>query len=142
MNSEKRTYVFEIPDEWHYEQQLALRTICLGENAKDEFNVVEFVPPENSKNPTPVPIVTLKPSVLPMATMVGLELTPPVTFRLRAGSGPVYITGQHVTCKLPREDEDEDEEEVEVEEEIQDESPTKPIKRQATTKTAGTAKVQ
>uniref|UniRef100_A0A8C3TL51 Nucleoplasmin core domain-containing protein n=1 Tax=Chelydra serpentina TaxID=8475 RepID=A0A8C3TL51_CHESE len=68
--------------------------ICLGEQAKDEFNVVEIVPSEDSQDTTPVPLATLKPSVLPM-----VSLTPPVTFRLRAGSGPVYITGQHVTCK-------------------------------------------
>lgn len=30
---------------------------------------------------------------------MGVELTPPVTFRLRAGSGPVYISGQHVSRK-------------------------------------------
>uniref|UniRef100_A0A8C4XVQ3 Nucleophosmin/nucleoplasmin 2 n=1 Tax=Gopherus evgoodei TaxID=1825980 RepID=A0A8C4XVQ3_9SAUR len=72
--------------------------ICLGEKAKDEFNVVEIVPSEDSQDTTPVPLATLKPSVLPMVS-TRVELTPPVTFRLRAGSGPVYITGQHVTCK-------------------------------------------
>ena len=30
---------------------------------------------------------------------MGVELTPPVTFRLRAGSGPVYISGQHVSSE-------------------------------------------
>lgn len=30
---------------------------------------------------------------------MGVELTPPVTFRLRAGSGPLYISGQHVSSK-------------------------------------------
>lgn len=30
---------------------------------------------------------------------MGLEVTPPVTFRLRAGSGPVYISGQHISRK-------------------------------------------
>lgn len=25
----------------------------------------------------------------------GFEITPPVTFRLQSGSGPVYISGQH-----------------------------------------------
>ncbi|XP_065440677.1 nucleoplasmin-2 isoform X1 [Chrysemys picta bellii] len=148
LNHEKQTYTFKIPDEWKYEQQLALRTICLGEKAKDEFNVVEIVPSEDSQDTTPVPLATLKPSVLPMATMVGVELTPPVTFRLRAGSGPVYITGQHVTCKrmervvpdLSWDEEEEEEEEVAEEEESQEDSPPKAIKHPASNKRGSIAK--
>ncbi|TFK08185.1 Nucleoplasmin ATPase [Platysternon megacephalum] len=144
LNHEKQTYTFKIPDEWKYEQQLALRTICLGEKAKDEFNVVEIVPSEDSQDTTPVPLATLKPSVLPMATMVGVELTPPVTFRLRAGSGPVYITGQHVTL-VPDlswdEEEEEEEEEVAEEEESQEDSPPKAIKHPASNKRGSIAKV-
>uniref|UniRef100_A0A8C8RZN8 Nucleophosmin/nucleoplasmin 2 n=1 Tax=Pelusios castaneus TaxID=367368 RepID=A0A8C8RZN8_9SAUR len=144
LNSEKKSYTFKIPAEWKYEQQLALRTICLGEKANDEFNVVEIVPSEESQDTSPVPLATLKPSVLPMATMVGIELTPPVTFRLRAGSGPVYITGQHVTL-IPDlswdEEEEEEEEEVAEEEESQEESPPKPIKHQASNKRGNIAKV-
>ena len=92
--------------------------------ARDEFHVVEIVPAEEGDARAPVPLATLKPSVLPMvsaqgrgcsgegaaaggcchppvfqATLVGVELTPPVTFHLRAGSGPVYISGQHVSSK-------------------------------------------
>uniref|UniRef100_A0A452GWR8 Nucleoplasmin core domain-containing protein n=1 Tax=Gopherus agassizii TaxID=38772 RepID=A0A452GWR8_9SAUR len=144
-----QTYTFKIPDEWKYEQQLALRTICLGEKAKDEFNVVEIVPSEDSQDTTPVPLATLKPSVLPMATMVGVELTPPVTFRLRAGSGPVYITGQHprLLCfaVVPDlswdEEEEEEEEEVAEEEESQEDSPPKAIKHPASNKRGSIAKV-
>nr|XP_014435243.1 nucleoplasmin-2 isoform X3 [Pelodiscus sinensis] len=143
LSREKQTYTFQIPQKWKYEQQLALRTICLGERAKDEFNVVEIVPSEDSKDTTPVPLATLKPSVLPMASMVGVELTPPVTFRLRAGSGPVYITGQHVTL-IPDlswdEEEEEEEEEVAEEESSQEESPPKPIKHAAPNKRGNIAK--
>uniref|UniRef100_A0A8C7DVZ4 Alkylated DNA repair protein AlkB homologue 8 N-terminal domain-containing protein n=1 Tax=Naja naja TaxID=35670 RepID=A0A8C7DVZ4_NAJNA len=74
------------------------RWICLGENAKDEFHVVEIVPPKSSIISTPVHIATLKLSILPMVT--GLDLTPPITFRLKSGSGPVYLAGQHVTEDL------------------------------------------
>uniref|UniRef100_A0A8C0IYK3 Nucleophosmin/nucleoplasmin 2 n=1 Tax=Chelonoidis abingdonii TaxID=106734 RepID=A0A8C0IYK3_CHEAB len=139
----KQTYTFKIPDEWKYEQQLALRTICLGEKAKDEFNVVEIVPSEDSQDTAPVPLATLKPSVLPMATMVGVELTPPVTFRLRAGSGPVYITGQHITLvpDLSWDEEEEEEEEVAEEEESQEDSPPKAIKHPASNKRGSIAKV-
>ncbi|XP_067168487.1 nucleoplasmin-2 isoform X2 [Apteryx mantelli] len=137
LSSEKDSYTFQVPDEWQYEQQLALRTICLGEKARDEFHVVEIVPAEDGEGPhAPIPLATLKPSVLPMATLVGVELTPPVTFRLRAGSGPVYISGQHVSL-MPNLSWDE--EEVE-EEESAEESPEKPPKVQAAKKGSGAAK--
>ncbi|XP_075457549.1 nucleoplasmin-2 isoform X2 [Ascaphus truei] len=139
LSEQSKTSVFKVSDDDDkYEHQLALRTICLGEKAKDEFHVVEIVDGSDGK---PVPIATLKPSILPMATMVGVELTPPITFRLRAGSGPVYISGQHVALE---EDlswaEDEVEEEIEEEEEEDAESPPKPVKRPAATKKAGPAK--
>uniref|UniRef100_A0A8B9Z2V1 Nucleophosmin/nucleoplasmin 2 n=1 Tax=Buteo japonicus TaxID=224669 RepID=A0A8B9Z2V1_9AVES len=100
LSSERDSYTFQVPEEWQCEQQLALRTICLGEMARDEFHVVEIVLAEGGAR-SPVPLATLKPSVLPMvsATLMGVELTPPVTFHLRAGSGPVYISGQHVSSK-------------------------------------------
>ncbi|XP_015738558.1 nucleoplasmin-2 [Coturnix japonica] len=98
LSSERSSYTFQMPEEWQCEQQLALRTICLGAQARDEFHVLELVPNEEG---AAVPLATLKPSVLPMVTLVGVELTPPVTFRLRAGSGPVYISGQHVASKTP-----------------------------------------
>uniref|UniRef100_A0A8B9R8J3 Nucleophosmin/nucleoplasmin 2 n=1 Tax=Anas platyrhynchos TaxID=8839 RepID=A0A8B9R8J3_ANAPL len=123
LSSQRPSYTFQAPQEWHCEQQLALRTVCLGEKARDEFHVVEIVPP--LPEDTPVPIATLKPSVLPMATLGGVELTPPVTFRLRAGSGPVYISGQHISLMpdLSWEEEEEEEEEDEGDEE---EEPPKP----------------
>ncbi|XP_018421713.1 PREDICTED: nucleoplasmin-2 [Nanorana parkeri] len=142
LNEQNKTFVFKVADEDKSEHQLALRTVCLGSNAKDEFHVVEIVPQvvEGSAN-KPVPIATLKPSILPMATMMGIELTPPVTFQLKSGSGPVYISGQHVALE---EDyswaEDEGEEEVEEEEEEEEESPPKAVKRPAASKKAGQAK--
>ncbi|XP_014817649.1 PREDICTED: nucleoplasmin ATPase-like, partial [Calidris pugnax] len=71
--------------------------ICLGEAAPDEFHVVEILQVEEGDTRPSVPLATLKPSVLPMATLVGVELTPPVTFHLRAGSGPIYLSGQHIS---------------------------------------------
>nr|XP_013811234.1 PREDICTED: nucleoplasmin-2 [Apteryx mantelli mantelli] len=69
LSSEKDSYTFQVPDEWQYEQQLALRTICLGEKARDEFHVVEIVPAEDGEGPhAPIPLATLKPSVLPMVS--------------------------------------------------------------------------
>ncbi|XP_072005465.1 nucleoplasmin-2 isoform X2 [Engystomops pustulosus] len=143
LNEQNKTFVFKVSDEDKSEHQLALRTVCLGDKAKDEFHIVEIVPQEvEGSDSQPVPIATLKPSILPMATMVGIELTPPITFRLKAGSGPVYISGQHIALE---EDyswaEEEGEEEVEEEEEEEDpESPPKPVKRPAASKKGSQAK--
>nr|Q1HTZ8.1 RecName: Full=Nucleoplasmin [Rhinella marina]ABC69370.1 nucleoplasmin [Rhinella marina] len=142
LNEQNKTFVFKVSDEDKSEHQLALRTVCLGDKAKDEFHVVEIVPQVEGSDVQPVPIASLKPSILPMATMVGIELTPPVTFRLKAGSGPVYISGQHIALE---EDyswaEEEGEEEVEEEEEEEDpESPPKAVKRPAASKKGSQAK--
>ncbi|XP_072702294.1 nucleoplasmin-2 [Ciconia boyciana] len=138
LSCERDSYTFQVPEEWQCEQQLALRTICLGEMARDEFHVVEIVPAEEGDARAPVPLATLKPSVLPMATLVGVELTPPVTFHLRAGSGPVYISGQHVSMmpNLSWDEEEEEEEEDAEEEEPAEEFPEKPPKGQAAKKSS------
>ncbi|XP_044293335.1 nucleoplasmin-like [Varanus komodoensis] len=136
LSGENPTYTFDVPKEWSYEQQLALRTICLGENAKDEFNIVEIIPPKNSKEPTPIHIATLKLSVLPMATLSGFDLTPPVTFRLKSGSGPIFLAGQHVTVGLPWNREEEESssappsslEDEDLENSSKEYSPAKPAK--------------
>ncbi|XP_010182651.1 PREDICTED: nucleoplasmin-like, partial [Mesitornis unicolor] len=126
LSRERDSYTFQVSEEWQCEQQLALRTICLGETARDEFHVVEVVAAEEGDARAPVPLATLKPSVLPMAPLAGVELTPPVTFHLRTGSGPVYISGQHVSMmpNLSWEEEEEEEEE-DAEEEEEEETPEK-----------------
>nr|XP_009676000.1 PREDICTED: nucleoplasmin-2 [Struthio camelus australis] len=107
LSSERDSYTFQVPDEWQYEQQLALRTICLGEKARDEFHVVEIVPAEDGEAPrAPVPLATLKPSVL-------VELASPTV--------------------MPNLSWDEEEEAAE-EEESAEESPEKPPKAQAAKK--------
>ncbi|XP_040271757.1 nucleoplasmin-2 isoform X2 [Bufo bufo] len=142
LNEQNKTFVFKVSDDDKSEHQLALRTVCLGDKAKDEFHVVEIVPQVEGSDVQPVPIASLKPSILPMATMMGIELTPPITFRLKAGSGPVYISGQHIALE---EDyswaEEEGEEEIEEEEEEEDpESPPKAVKRPAASKKGSQAK--
>uniref|UniRef100_A0A674GCE9 Nucleophosmin/nucleoplasmin 2 n=1 Tax=Taeniopygia guttata TaxID=59729 RepID=A0A674GCE9_TAEGU len=115
---------FRAPEDWRCEQQLVLRTVCLGEAARDEFHVLEVLP-EDGENRTPVPLATLRPSVLPSTSLAGVELTPPVTFRLRAGSGPLFVSGQHVSLMDLSSEEDEDDDE---EEEAAEETPKKPPK--------------
>ncbi|XP_051496901.1 nucleoplasmin-2 isoform X2 [Apus apus] len=134
LSSRQDSYTFPVSEDWQGEQQLALRTICLGETARDEFHVVEIVPTEEGGACTPVPLATLKPTVLPMATLVGVELTPPVTFRLRTGSGPVYISGQHFSMVPGLSWDEEEEEEEEEEDAEEEESPRKPPKGQAAKK--------
>uniref|UniRef100_A0A670JIJ2 Nucleoplasmin core domain-containing protein n=1 Tax=Podarcis muralis TaxID=64176 RepID=A0A670JIJ2_PODMU len=68
--------------EWSCDQQLSLRKVCLGENAKDEISLVEITPPEDSKALTAMCVATLKLSVLPV---------------LKSGSGPVYFARQHLS---------------------------------------------
>lgn len=38
--------------------------------------------------------------LLPQMSLGGFEITPPVTFRLQSGSGPVHISGQHFVREL------------------------------------------
>ncbi|XP_073909557.1 nucleoplasmin-2 [Castor canadensis] len=92
LNQEKRTCTFR-PQVEKESCRLLLNVICLGEKAKEEVNRVEIVNQEDRKV-QPVTIASLKASVLPMVTMMGVELCPPVTFQLRAGSGPVFLCGQ------------------------------------------------
>lgn len=106
----KQEYKVEIDDDDETEQQLSLRAVCLGAEAEDKFHMVELEGLTFDGKTTTVPLAALKPSVLPSVTLGGFEITPPVTFRLQAGSGPVYISGQHfVGVKEPEEDEDEEE---------------------------------
>ncbi|XP_057642303.1 nucleoplasmin-2 isoform X2 [Chionomys nivalis] len=152
LNQDKQTCTFKPQVERKDSCKLLLSTICLGEKAKEEVNRVEILPPANQEDrKLPVTIASLKASVLPMVTMTGVELCPPVTFRLRAGSGPVFLSGQecYETSDLPWED-DEEEEEEEVEEEDEDEdvdldlsieeTPTKQVKRAAPHKQTSLAK--
>ncbi|KAJ7416852.1 hypothetical protein BTVI_34469 [Pitangus sulphuratus] len=71
--------------------------ICLGADAGDELHVVAVDSKNASGERRPVPIATLRSSVLPMISLRALELVPPVTFVLQCGSGPVYLSGQLVT---------------------------------------------
>ncbi|XP_029459717.1 nucleoplasmin-2 isoform X2 [Rhinatrema bivittatum] len=139
LNEQSRTYLFKVMETDKYEYQLVLRTVCLGENAKDEVNIVEIISrPGEGGDGEGVPVATLRSSILPMATVAGFELNPPVAFRLKVGSGPVYISGQHIALEADYSWMEEEEEEEAEEEEV--ESPPKPVKRPAANKKMGQAK--
>ncbi|XP_076786596.1 nucleoplasmin-2 [Arvicanthis niloticus] len=145
LNQEKQICTFRAQGEKRDTCKLLLSTICLGEKAKEEVNRVEILSQEERK--PAITIATLKASVLPMVTVTGMELYPPVTFRLRAGSGPVFLSGLecYETSDLSWED-DEEEEEEEEEEEDEDadvsleEIPVKQVKRAAPQKQMSVAK--
>ncbi|XP_021059683.1 nucleoplasmin-2 [Mus pahari] len=147
LNQEKPTCIFRGQGERKDSCKLLLSTICLGEKAKEEVNRVEVLSQEDRK--PPITIATLKASVLPMVTVSGIELSPPVTFRLRTGSGPVFLSGLecYETSDLTWEDDEEDEgEEEEEEDEDEDadisleEIPVKQVKRVAPQKQMSIAK--
>ncbi|XP_044237989.1 nucleoplasmin-3 isoform X2 [Ursus americanus] len=95
--------------------------LCLTEGAKDECNVVEVVARNHDHQEIAVPVANLKLSCQPMLSLDDFQLQPPVTFRLKSGSGPVRITGRHqiVTISNDVSEEEESEEEGSEEEEAE-----------------------
>ncbi|XP_054660763.1 beta-3 adrenergic receptor [Grus americana] len=98
LNTGTRSCVVKEDDDF-LEHLLMLRTICLGAEARDELHVVAVDSKNTYGDHKPVPIAALRTSVLPMISLKGLELVPPVTFVLQCGAGPVYLSGQHVTLE-------------------------------------------
>ncbi|XP_025226859.1 nucleophosmin-like isoform X2 [Theropithecus gelada] len=97
------------------EHQLSLRTVSLGAGAKDELHIVEAEAMNYEGSPVKVTLATLKMSVQPTVSLGAFEITPPVVLRLKCGSGPVHISGQHlVAVEEDAESEDEEEEDVKL----------------------------
>ncbi|KAG3261141.1 NPM1 [Ictidomys tridecemlineatus] len=109
-----KDYHFNV-DHDETEHQLSLRTVSLEAGAKDELHIVEAEAMNYEGSPTKVTLATLKMSVQPTVSLGGFEITSPVVLRLKCGSGPVHISGQHlVTVEEDAESEDEEEENVEL----------------------------
>ncbi|KAM8766095.1 nucleophosmin isoform 1-T1 [Rhynchonycteris naso] len=109
-----KDYHFKVDNDEN-EHQLSLRTVSLGAGAKDELHIVEAEAMNYEGSPIKVTLATLKMSVQPTVSLGGFEITPPVVLRLKCGSGPVHISGQHlVAVEEDAESEDEDEEDVKV----------------------------
>uniref|UniRef100_A0A2K6DNK4 Nucleophosmin n=1 Tax=Macaca nemestrina TaxID=9545 RepID=A0A2K6DNK4_MACNE len=97
------------------EHQLSLRTVSLGAGAEDELHIVEAEATNYKGSPIKVTLATLKMSVQPTVSLGGFKVTPPVDLRLKCGSGPVHISGQHlVAVEEDAESEDEEEEDVKL----------------------------
>ncbi|XP_041049834.1 nucleophosmin-like isoform X2 [Carcharodon carcharias] len=99
-------------DDDESEHQLSLRTVCLGAGASDDLHLVEAEGLNSEGKNMKITLAALKLSVQPTVSLGGFEITPPVTFRLKSGAGPVYISGQHLIA-LDDEDLDSDEDDLE-----------------------------
>ena len=109
-----RDYHFKVDNDEN-EHQLSSRTVSLGAGAKDELQIVEAEAMNYEGSPIKVTLATLKMSVQPTVSLGGFEITPPVVLRLKCGSGPVHISGQHlVAVEEDAESEEEEEEEVKL----------------------------
>ncbi|XP_060765180.1 nucleophosmin 1a [Neoarius graeffei] len=113
------------PEDDDFEHQLSVRMACVDQATKDELNVVEVEGQDSEGQKVKAVLATLKPSTMPSVCLGGFEITPPVVFRLRTGSGPVYVSGQHLVMMGGDQSFDEDDEEEEEEEEEETRTPLK-----------------
>ncbi|XP_026129273.1 nucleophosmin [Carassius auratus] len=107
---------FNPEDDDDYDHQLSVRMACVDPTTKDELNIVEIEGQDSEGQKVKAVLATLRPSTLPSVCLGGFEITPPVVFRLRSGSGPVHISGQHLVIMGGDQSFDEEEEEEEEEE--------------------------
>ncbi|XP_074527588.1 nucleophosmin 1a [Halichoeres trimaculatus] len=108
------------PEEDDFEHQLDLRMACVDATSKDELHTVEVEGQDTEGQKIKAVLVSLRPSTLPSVCLGGFAITPPAVFRLRAGSGPVHLSGQHLIMMEADQtfDEEDDEEEEEEEEDV------------------------
>ncbi|XP_028906187.1 nucleophosmin isoform X1 [Ornithorhynchus anatinus] len=105
-----KDYHFKVDNDEN-EHQLSLRTVSLGAGAKDELHVIEAEALNYEGSPIKVTLASLKMSVQPTVSLGGFEITPPVVLRLKCGSGPVHVSGQHLVALEEDAVSDDDEEE-------------------------------
>jgi len=107
------------PDDDDFEHQLDLRMACVDSSTKDELHTVEVEGQDSEGQKIKAVLASIKPSTLPTVCLGGFTIMPPAVFRLKAGSGPIHISGQHLVMMEADQsfDEDDDDEEEEEEEE-------------------------
>ncbi|XP_076017025.1 nucleoplasmin-3 [Genypterus blacodes] len=126
LSSKVPFYTFQADEEEDLEHFLELRTVCLGEGAAEESNLVEVTAMNHQGKTISVPIANLHIHCLPMVSLGEFELKAPVTIRLKSGTGPVTVSGLHLIASqvedsdLSEEDDDDDDEEM---------APIKPAKK-------------
>ncbi|KAJ8262466.1 hypothetical protein GJAV_G00166790 [Gymnothorax javanicus] len=124
LKPDRREFKVKVDDD-EAEHQLSLKAVCLGVEAEDKLHTVEIEGLSFEGKMSRVQLAVLKPSVLPSISLGGFEITPPITFRLKSGSGPVFISGQHFVSVKDSDNEGEEEEHN-----------TSPIKRPSNLSTA------
>ncbi|KAF3706612.1 Nucleophosmin [Channa argus] len=107
------------PEDDDFEHQLDLRMACVDPSTKDELHLVEVEGQDTEGQKIKAALVSLKPSTLPSVCLGGFTITPPAIFRLKAGPGPIHISGQHLVmmeadASFDEEDDEEEEEEEDV----------------------------
>ncbi|XP_038651165.1 nucleophosmin-like isoform X1 [Scyliorhinus canicula] len=122
----EKEYKMEVDDD-ESEHQLSLRTVCLGVGANDDLHLVEAEGLNAEGKNMKITLAALKLSVQPTVSLGGFEMAPPVTFRLKSGAGPVYISGQHLIA-LDDDDLDSDDEDDSI---LEDTKSKQAIKRPA-----------
>uniref|UniRef100_A0A3Q4B7X7 Nucleoplasmin core domain-containing protein n=1 Tax=Mola mola TaxID=94237 RepID=A0A3Q4B7X7_MOLML len=134
LSSKVPFYTFQGDEEEDLEHFLELRTVCLGDGAKEESNVVEVTALNHQGKTISVPIANLHVSCLPMVSLGEFELKAPVTIRLKAGTGPVTVSGLHLIASQVEESDvsDEDDDEDDEEEDDEEITPIKPAKKKQT----------
>lgn len=106
------------PDDDGFEHQLDLRMACVDPATKDELHMVEVEGTDTEGQTVKAALVSLKPSTLPSVCLGGFTITPPAVFRLKAGSGPIHISGQHLVMMENDDTFDEEDDDEEEQEEI------------------------
>ncbi|XP_077597552.1 nucleophosmin 1a isoform X2 [Stigmatopora nigra] len=133
LESEKEV-VFN-PEDDGFEHQLDLRMACVDPTTKDELHVVEVEGQDAEGEKVSAVLVSLKPSTLPTVALGGFTITPPVSFRLKTGSGPIYLCGHHLVMMESDSSLSEDEDDADDEEE-EEELEVKPSKKRPATSPA------
>ncbi|CAJ1064302.1 nucleophosmin 1a [Xyrichtys novacula] len=105
------------PEDDDLEHQLDLRMACVDLNTKDELHTVEVEGQDTEGQKVKAVLVSLKPSTLPSVCLGGFTITSPAIFRLKSGSGPIHLSGQHLVMMEADQSFDEEEDEEEEEEE-------------------------
>uniref|UniRef100_UPI00358F57D3 nucleophosmin-like n=1 Tax=Myxine glutinosa TaxID=7769 RepID=UPI00358F57D3 len=91
---------------------LVLHSVCLGGDASDEMHSVEVQSLDSQGRNVVATIATLKPSVQLSVPLLGLNVKPPVTLKLKAGSGPIYISGQYCLEAMSDHEDDDMEDDI------------------------------
>uniref|UniRef100_A0A1A8SB95 Nucleophosmin/nucleoplasmin 3 n=2 Tax=Nothobranchius TaxID=28779 RepID=A0A1A8SB95_9TELE len=130
LSSKVPFYTFQEDEDEDLEHLLELRTICLGEGVKEESNVVEVTAMNHQGKTISVPIANLHIKCLPMVSLGEFELRAPVTIRLKAGTGPVVVSGLHLIASQVEDSDNSEDDEDEDDDDDKEELPAiKPAKK-------------